>query len=74
MEGGPGQSGHGWITPHVFRKPVATVIGLDDVRAAADQPGPSGTVLAERHYVVRTHQGPDGRAALERFGVTPDAS
>lgn len=67
-----GRAGMDWITPHVFRKSVATVIGLGDVRAAADQLGHSGTAVTERHYLAKTHQGPDARALLEVFGQPAD--
>ena len=62
------RAGFGWVTPHVFRKSVATVIGLGDLRAAADQLGHSGTAVTERHYVQRTGAGPDARHLLEVFG------
>lgn len=60
------------ITPHVFRKSVATVIGLGDLRAAADRLGHSGTAVTERHYVQRTGAGSDARALLEVFGQPAD--
>jgi len=66
------RAGMEWITPHVFRKSVATVIGLGDVRAAADQLGHSGTAVTERHYLAKTHHGPDARSLLEVFGQPAD--
>ena len=62
------RAGMEWVTPHVFRKSVATVIGLADIRAAADQLGRSGTDVTERHYIQKTHDGPDARALLEPYG------
>jgi integrase len=57
-----------WVTPHTFRKTVGTVIDNDsDLRSAADQLGHSSTDTTARHYVARTHKGPDGRAALSQF-------
>ncbi len=67
-----GRAGMDWITPDVFRKSVATVIGLGDVRAAAGQLDHSGTAVTERHYLAKTHQGPDARALLEVFGRPAD--
>ncbi len=66
------RAGFDWVTPHVFRKSVATVIGLGDLRAAADQLGHSGTAVTERHYVQRTGSGPDARALLDVFGQPAD--
>jgi integrase len=59
-------AGLGWVTPHVFRRTVATVIdAAEDLRTAADQLGHAGTDVTRRHYVEKTHQGPDARAILE---------
>ena len=58
-----------WVVPHTFRKSVATVLAEgDSSRTAADQLGHSGTAVTERHYVARTHEGPDARAFLDDFG------
>ena len=58
-----------WVVPHTFRKSVATVLAEgDSSRTAADQLGHSGTAVTERHYVARTHEGPDARALLDDFG------
>ncbi len=62
------RAGFSWVTPHTFRKGVATAIGIDNIRAAADQLGHAGTAVTERHYVAKTHEGPDARAVLEPFG------
>jgi len=67
------RAGFGWVTPHTFRKSVATAIALGDLRGAADQLGHSGTAVTERHYVQRTGAGPDARALLdEAFGRRQD--
>ncbi|WPM94361.1 integrase [Arthrobacter phage Cupello] len=59
-------AGLGWVTPHVFRKTVATAIdAAEDLRTAADQLGHAGTDVTRRHYVEQTHIGPDARATLE---------
>ncbi|WPM94284.1 integrase [Arthrobacter phage Marchesin] len=63
-----GPAGLGWVTPHVFRKTVATVLdAAEDLRTAADQLGHAGTDVTRRHYVQRTHEGPDARQALEEL-------
>ncbi|AYN58585.1 tyrosine integrase [Arthrobacter phage Melons] len=61
-------AGLGWVTPHVFRKTVATALdAAEDLRTAADQLGHAGTDVTRRHYVQKTHQGPDARATLEQL-------
>lgn len=62
-----------WVVPHTFRKSVATVLAtVDSSRTAADQLGHAGTAVTERHYVARTHEGPDNRAILDRFHTDGD--
>ncbi|WNM69481.1 tyrosine integrase [Arthrobacter phage Ruchi] len=59
-------AGLGWVTPHIFRKTVATVLdSAENLRTAADQLGHAGTEVTRRHYVQKTHQGPDARAILQ---------
>lgn len=66
-------AGLGWVTPHIFRKTVATVLdAAEDLRTAADQLGHAGTDVTRRHYVEKTHEGPDARAILEEL-VRPSA-
>lgn len=61
--------GLGWVSPHTFRRTVATVLDRHaDLRTAADQLGHAGTDVTRRHYVEQTHQGPDARAILARLG------
>ncbi|OOB90708.1 site-specific integrase [Rathayibacter sp. VKM Ac-2630] len=52
-----------WVTPHTFRKSVATLV--EDLGEASRQLGHAGTDITERHYRVRTHEGPDLRARLQ---------
>ncbi|MFT4288130.1 tyrosine-type recombinase/integrase [Nocardioides sp.] len=67
-----GQIGLDWVTPHSFRKTVATVIEHDaDIRQAADQLG-NGVDVTERHYVPPKTTGPDARDTLQR--LAPDSS
>ena len=57
-----------WVVPHTFRKSVATVLATtEDTRTAANQLGHAGTAVTEKHYLVRTHEGPDARAVIEQF-------
>ena len=61
-------AGLGWVTPHVFRKTVATAIdAAEDLRTASDQLGHAGTDVTRRHYVEQTHMGPDARHVLENL-------
>lgn len=57
-----------WVVPHTFRKSVATVLAVESSRTAADQLGHVGTAVTEKHYVARTHEGPDARVHLDSFG------
>jgi len=63
-----GPAGLGWVTPHIFRKTVATALdAAEDLRTAADQLGHTGTDVTRRHYVQKTHQGPDVADVLEQL-------
>lgn len=57
-----------WVTPHSFRRTVATVV-RDAYGPAMAQQQLSHAKLAttETHYLQRQTQGPDVRAALEQF-------
>ncbi|GAA5192357.1 site-specific integrase [Arthrobacter gyeryongensis] len=58
-----------WVTPHVFRKSVATLIDKEySSKHAAAQLGHSGTAITEKHYIAKATESPDLTAALERFG------
>ena len=67
-------AGFDWVTPHHFRKTVATIIererGLKDASA---QLGHSGTAVTAAHYVERAHHAPDSSAVLEVLGERPAA-
>lgn len=59
---------YAWVTPHNFRKTVATVVEREfGARAAALQLGHSGTAVTERHYIERAKEAPDSRAALDKL-------
>lgn len=57
-----------WVTPHSFRRSVATVVrnGLG-VEAAQQQLSHAQLVTTETHYVERVTAGPDTRAVLEKW-------
>ncbi len=58
-----------WVTPHVFRKSVATLIDQEySSKHAAAQLGHSGTAITEKHYIAKATESPDLTAALEQFG------
>ncbi|WP_166741786.1 tyrosine-type recombinase/integrase [Cumulibacter soli] len=58
--------GYGWVTPHTFRKTVATIVANAlDARAAASQLGHTTSATTERHYIERSVTGPDARAQLQ---------
>jgi integrase len=57
------------VTPHVFRKSVATLIDRDcSSKHAAVQLGHSGTAITEKHYIAKATESPDLTGALEQFG------
>lgn len=61
------------VTTHTFRKTVATAITRQfDALTASAQLGHSSSAVTEKHYIQRTHRGPDARALLSGL-VTPDA-
>lgn len=57
-----------WVSPHSFRRSVATVVrdGLG-VEAAQRQLSHAQLATTEGHYVQRVTAGPDTRAVLERW-------
>lgn len=62
-----------WVTPHTFRRTVATVIArASDLDNAAAQLGHNGTAITARHYVEQTASAPDLTAILDTLaGPTP---
>ena len=61
--------GFEWVTPHVFRKTVATLVDRgSDTETAAALLGHSGTAVTHAHYVQRLHEAPDMSELLEAFG------
>ncbi|MBE4719315.1 site-specific integrase [Pseudarthrobacter sp. AB1] len=63
-------SDYEWVTPHVFRKSVATLIDQEySSKQAAAQLGHSGTAITEKHYIAKATESPDLTAALQKFGT-----
>lgn len=62
-----------WVTPHSFRRSVATVVrdGLG-VEAAQRQLSHSQLSTTEGHYLQRRTTGPDARAALDNWAGNGD--
>lgn len=59
-----------WVTPHSFRRTVATLIDREaTTEAAASQLGHSGTAVTRRHYIEKAAAAPDLTDVLERFGA-----
>lgn len=58
-----------WVTPHIFRKTVATL--LDDASGtttASKQLGHSSPEVTRRHYVAQSHVAPNSAAILQQLG------
>lgn len=57
-----------WVTPHSFRRTVATLVRNDHGPALAQQQlSHSKLATTELHYLQRQTHGPDVRATLDRF-------
>ena len=54
-----------WVVPHTFRKTVATL--TDDPHLASQQLGHSDLEVTNRHYIVKSVEGPDLRPVLDTF-------
>ena len=62
-------SGYEWVTPHVFRKTVATLIDRQyGSKDAAAQLGHSGSAITEKHYIAKAAMAPDLTKALDQLG------
>lgn len=56
-----------WVTPHSFRKTVATIIEREvGARAAASQLGHASPTVTEQHYIERNRIAPDLTEVLQR--------
>lgn len=57
-----------WVTPHSFRRTVATVIDREaTTEDAASQLGHSGTAVTRKHYIEKAASAPDLTGVLEQF-------
>ena len=67
--------GFDWVTPHTFRKTVATLIDSQvDLKTAAAQLGHSGTGVTAKHYVAKAAQAPDSSDVLQALAPSTAAS
>lgn len=57
-----------WVTPHSFRRSVATVVRDElGIEAAQGQLSHARQSTTEKHYTQRRTTGPDARAALDKW-------
>lgn len=58
-----------WVTPHSFRRTVATLIDREaTTEDAASQLGHSGTAVTRKHYIEKAAAAPDLTAVLNKLG------
>lgn len=58
-----------WVTPHSFRRTVATLIDRESTTEdAASQLGHSGTAVTRKHYIEKATAAPDLTEVLDRLG------
>lgn len=58
-----------WVTPHSFRRTVATLIDREaSTEDAASQLGHSGTTVTRRHYIEKAAAAPDLTSVLDQLG------
>lgn len=66
------EAGFGWVTPHTFRRTVATLLARrEDLAVASAQLGHGSDAVTARHYVERTHEGPAVAAVLDSLVSRP---
>ncbi|WP_329109463.1 site-specific integrase [Micromonospora sp. NBC_01699] len=59
-----------WVTPHTFRKTVATLIREEtDTKSAAAQLGHSSEEVTDMYYIAKLVQAPDLSEILERLSA-----
>jgi integrase len=57
-----------WVTPHTFRRTVATVLDREcSTEQAAAQLGHSGTAVTKAHYIAKAHRALDSSDILQAF-------
>lgn len=60
-----------WVTPHTFRKTVATLIEEEaDIKKAAAQLGHANEVITDKHYIAKPAIAPDVSDILEQLSGT----
>ncbi|MBT8225135.1 MAG: site-specific integrase [Dactylosporangium sp.] len=60
----------GWVTPHTFRKTVATLIDKEaDTKSAAAQLGHASEEITNTYYIAKPVLAPDVSDILERLGA-----
>ncbi|WP_067494698.1 site-specific integrase [Actinoplanes sp. TFC3] len=63
------ETGLEWVTPHTFRKTVATLIDKEaDADSAAAQLGHGSKEITKKHYIVKPALAPDSSDILEQLG------
>jgi integrase len=68
-------TGYEWVTPHVFRKTVTTLIDRQyGSKNAAAQLGHSGSAIIEKHYIAKAVVTPDLTKALDQLGAPEPAA
>lgn len=61
-----------WVTPHTFRKTVATLIDKEaDAKRAAAQLGHASEDVTNSYYIVKPALAPDSSHILQRLGASP---
>jgi integrase len=66
-------TGLGWVTPHTFRKTVATLIDEEaDTKSAAAQLGHGSEEVTGTYYIDKPTLAPDNSDILEQLGAGPD--
>jgi integrase len=61
-----------WVTPHTFRKTVATLIDKEaDAKSAAAQLGHASEDVTNTYYIVKPALAPDSSHILEQLGASP---
>lgn len=59
-----------WVTPHTFRKTVATLIDKEaDTKSAAAQLGHASEEVTDTYYIAKPVQAPDVSEILEQLGA-----
>jgi integrase len=60
-----------WVTPHTFRKTVATLIDKEaNADSAAAQLGHGSKEITKKHYIVKPALAPDSSGILEQLGAS----